>query len=66
MAPHSDRKATSPDNPGLYRPGAHRDNCGVGFVVDMQGRASHQIVAQGLEILQNLTRDGHLLNLIQS
>ena len=58
MAPHSDRNASNGDNPGLYRPGAHRDNCGVGFVVDMHGRASHDIVAQGLEILQNLTHRG--------
>ncbi|KPV41181.1 glutamate synthase [Thiohalorhabdus denitrificans] len=53
MAPHSDRT-----NPGLYQPGMHKDNCGVGFVVDMQGRATHRIVEQGLEILHNLTHRG--------
>ncbi|HKL77351.1 MAG TPA: glutamate synthase-related protein, partial [Gammaproteobacteria bacterium] len=53
MAPHSDRT-----NTGLYQPSMHRDNCGVGFVVDMQGRATHAIVQQGLEILQNLTHRG--------
>jgi glutamate synthase (NADPH/NADH) large chain/glutamate synthase (ferredoxin) len=53
MSQHSDSA-----NPGLYRPETHRDNCGVGFVADIQGRASHQIVEQGLEILVNLTHRG--------
>ncbi len=43
---------------GLYRPAASKDNCGVGFVVDAKGRANHEIVAQGLEILQNLVHRG--------
>ena len=43
---------------GLYDPAFEHDACGVGFVVDMQGRKSHQIVRQGLEILVNLTHRG--------
>ncbi len=43
---------------GLYDPANEHDACGVGFVVDMQGRKSHQIVRQGLEILVNLTHRG--------
>ncbi|NIP72346.1 MAG: hypothetical protein GWO16_04655, partial [Gammaproteobacteria bacterium] len=53
MAPLSDTSS-----PGLYNPGAHKDNCGVGFVVDIQGRAGHGIVEHGLEILRNLTHRG--------
>ena len=53
MAPNLD-----PTTPGLYDPSGHKDNCGVGFVADIQGRASHRIVEQGLEILVNLTHRG--------
>src|SRR5262249_20871930 len=34
------------------------DACGVGFVVNMHGEKSHEIVRQGLEILVNLTHRG--------
>ncbi len=45
-------------NLSLYQPHICRDSCGVGFVVDIQGRSSHQIVEHGLEILKNLTHRG--------
>ena len=47
-----------PPAEGLYDPANERDACGVGFVVDIHGRKSHQIVRRGLEILVNLTHRG--------
>jgi glutamate synthase (NADPH/NADH) large chain len=43
---------------GLYRSRFEHDACGVGFVVDMQGRACHEIVDQGLTVLENLAHRG--------
>ncbi len=43
---------------GLYDPRNEHDACGVGFVVNMHGKKSPQIVRQGLEILVNLTHRG--------
>ncbi|MEW6776438.1 MAG: glutamate synthase subunit alpha, partial [Bdellovibrionota bacterium] len=43
---------------GLYDPASEKDSCGVGFVVDIKGKKSHQIVKWGLEILVNLEHRG--------
>ncbi|MGB6059083.1 MAG: glutamate synthase large subunit [Microthrixaceae bacterium] len=43
---------------GLYRPDLEHDSCGVSFVVDIQGRRSHNIVAKGLTSLCNLEHRG--------
>ncbi|NKB77506.1 MAG: glutamate synthase large subunit [Gammaproteobacteria bacterium] len=43
---------------GLYDPKHEHDACGVGFVANIKGIQSHQIVANGLEILKNLTHRG--------
>jgi len=47
-----------PPKSGLYDPSQEKDACGVGFVVDIQGRKSHELVRQGIEILVNLTHRG--------
>ncbi|MHB2165464.1 glutamate synthase large subunit [Alsobacter sp. R-9] len=47
-----------PDAVGLYDPALEKDSCGVGFVADMKNRASHEIVAMGLQILLNLDHRG--------
>jgi len=47
-----------PPREGLYDPENERDACGVGFVVDIQGRKSHDIVRSGLEILVRLAHRG--------
>jgi glutamate synthase (ferredoxin) len=57
MAPKP-RNTGLPAREGLYDPAQERDSCGVGFVVNMHGEASHQIVRSGLEILVNLTHRG--------
>ncbi len=43
---------------GLYDPANEHDACGIGFVVNVKGRASHQIVSQSLTILHNLRHRG--------
>ena len=43
---------------GLYDPRNEHDACGVGFVVNIKGRKSHDIIAQGLKILENLDHRG--------
>ena len=43
-----------PAQQGLYDPQFEHDACGVGFIVQMKGQKSHDIVAQGLTILVNL------------
>src|SRR5207342_1438099 len=47
-----------PPKQGLYDPAQEHDACGVGFVVNIRGEKSHQIVQSGLEILVNLTHRG--------
>ncbi len=47
-----------PPGQGLYDPTTEHDSCGVGFVVNIRGQKSHQIVRSGLEILVNLTHRG--------
>ena len=43
---------------GLYDPNNEHDACGVGFVVNMKGKKSHEIVQQALTILVNLDHRG--------
>ena len=43
---------------GLYDPRFEHDACGVSFVADIHGRASHDIVALGLGALCNLEHRG--------
>ncbi|PJI41473.1 MAG: glutamate synthase large subunit [Rhizobium sp.] len=47
-----------PAKQGLYDPKNEHDACGVGFIAHMKGRKSHQIVKDGLFILENLTHRG--------
>ena len=54
----SDHEIAASAAQGLYRPGAERDACGVGFVAHIKGVRSHAIVGQGLKILENLDHRG--------
>jgi glutamate synthase (NADPH/NADH) large chain len=47
-----------PAKQGLYDPQYEKDACGFGFVVDLKGRASHDIVAKALQVLVNLEHRG--------
>ncbi len=47
-----------PAEQGLYSPRNEHDACGMGFVVNIKGRASHDIILKGIQILINLTHRG--------
>ncbi len=47
-----------PQREGLYDPQFEHDACGVGFVVNIKGEASHRIVEQALQVLVNLEHRG--------
>jgi glutamate synthase domain-containing protein 2/glutamate synthase domain-containing protein 1/glutamate synthase domain-containing protein 3 len=47
-----------PAKQGLYDPQYEHDACGVGFVVDLKNRKSHDIVEKALQILLNLEHRG--------
>ncbi|ODS54331.1 MAG: glutamate synthase subunit alpha [Agrobacterium sp. SCN 61-19] len=51
-------RAGLPPKQGLYDPKNEHDACGVGFIAHMKGQKSHQIVKDGLFILENLTHRG--------
>jgi glutamate synthase (NADPH) large chain len=47
-----------PPRQGLYDPRHEHDACGLGFIAHIKDSKSHAIVAQGLQILKNLTHRG--------
>ena len=47
-----------PPKQGLYDPRFEHDACGVGFVVNIKGEKSREIVDQALTVLQNLDHRG--------
>ncbi|CAG4884959.1 Ferredoxin-dependent glutamate synthase 1 [Georgfuchsia toluolica] len=47
-----------PSRQGLYDPSNEHDACGVGFVVNIKNKKSHDIIEQGLMILENLEHRG--------
>src|ERR1700758_1504441 len=49
---------TLPERQGLYDPRNEHDSCGIGFVANIKGRKSHDIITRGLQILVNLDHRG--------
>ena len=47
-----------PKKQGLYDPDFEHDSCGVGFIVHMKGKKSHDIIRSGIQILENLSHRG--------
>jgi glutamate synthase (ferredoxin) len=47
-----------PAKQGLYDPAHEHDACGMGFVVDLKNRKSHDIIQQALQILISLEHRG--------
>ena len=47
-----------PPKQGLYDPQFEHDACGVGFLVNIKGRKTHEMVRQALSILVNLNHRG--------
>ncbi|RAK52803.1 glutamate synthase large subunit [Phenylobacterium deserti] len=48
----------APGPQGLYDPANEHDACGVGFVANIKGRKSHEVIEAGLQILVNLDHRG--------
>ncbi len=47
-----------PEKSGLYDPRNEKDSCGVGFVADIQGRRSHQILLDARHMLDSMSHRG--------
>jgi len=47
-----------PIKQGLYDPANEHDSCGVGFVAQINGTPSHQIIERGIEVLGKLLHRG--------
>ncbi len=47
-----------PKAQGLYNPANEHDACGIGFVANIKGVKSHEIVRRGLDVLINMTHRG--------
>lgn len=47
-----------PKPQGLYDPANEHDNCGIGFVANIKGQQTNDIVRRGLEVLVNMTHRG--------
>src|SRR5262245_42025971 len=47
-----------PPAQGLYDPSNEHDACGIGFVANIGGQKSHDIILKGIQVLINLTHRG--------
>ncbi|WP_224960973.1 glutamate synthase large subunit [Geomonas subterranea] len=47
-----------PKKQGMYDPQFEHDACGVGFVTNIKGKKSHEIVQQAITVLENLDHRG--------
>ncbi|MEI7026502.1 glutamate synthase large subunit [Paenibacillus sp. y28] len=47
-----------PTQQGLYNPQFEHDACGIGFVANIKGKKSHQIVRHALDVLLNIDHRG--------
>src|ERR1700692_3677544 len=47
-----------PPAQGLYHPAQEHDACGIGFVANVRGHKSHEIISKGIQVLLNLTHRG--------
>ncbi|MEE8493460.1 MAG: glutamate synthase subunit alpha, partial [Nitrospirales bacterium] len=47
-----------PPKQGLYDPRFEKDGCGIGFVANIKGRKSYEIVDKALQVLRNLYHRG--------
>lgn len=51
-------KNSIPERQGLYNPIFEKDNCGVGFVANINGEKTNSIIKNGLRVLKNLSHRG--------
>src|SRR5689334_16471869 len=45
-------------NHGLYHPSFEHDSCGIGFIANIKGHKSHQIISDALTVLENMEHRG--------
>jgi glutamate synthase domain-containing protein 2/glutamate synthase domain-containing protein 1/glutamate synthase domain-containing protein 3 len=55
---HSTIRNGLPEAQGLYDPRNEHDACGIGFVANIRGHKSHEIILKGIQVLVNLTHRG--------
>src|SRR5579871_3568022 len=55
---HTELHTWRPEAAGLYDPAQEKDSCGVGFIANIKGKKSHQIISDALSILCNLEHRG--------
>src|SRR6201987_3657907 len=55
---HALEHTSRPPAEGLYDLSLEKDSCGVGFIANIKGRKSHQIVSDAISILCNLEHRG--------
>jgi glutamate synthase domain-containing protein 2/glutamate synthase domain-containing protein 1/glutamate synthase domain-containing protein 3 len=54
----SDAAPGLPPQQGLYDPAHEHDACGVGFVANIRGQKSHDVIEKGIRVLENLGHRG--------
>jgi len=47
-----------PPPQGMYHPQYEKDACGIGFIAQIKGVRSHDLIAKGLQALENLSHRG--------
>ena len=47
-----------PQNQGLYDKSYEHDACGIGFVANIKGKKSFDIITRGLEVLERMEHRG--------
>jgi len=47
-----------PKKQGLYDPAYEHDSCGIGFVANIKGERSYNIIERGLEVLERMAHRG--------
>src|SRR5690554_3997565 len=55
---HSSQLFGFPEKTGLYDPANEKDSCGVGFVADIKGRPSHQIMLDAYHLNSRMDHRG--------
>src|SRR5579859_5827490 len=58
MMMRHNRTNAPPPAQGLYHPAQEHDACGIGFVANVRGHKSHEIVSKGIQVLLNLAHRG--------
>ena len=49
---------TQPERQGLYDSANEHDACGIGFVANIKGQQSHEIIQRGLQVLERMAHRG--------